>query len=994
MPLQLEWAVPAEPPHVQACMDVAVEYARAERARHDTPGAQSEGPAATADIQITPEGQPNDMPYQAHTEGDVLIGRVVLDVRDMSARCVGLAALRPEHWGAILGRVRDSTAASPLGLRGSRGEQWLAAVQQSVLTGGEGPKAVEGPGAAAALLPPAAAVPAEERAAVDPRQGAATLGELWAAEAQSDMTDEERQLADILALKDGTDEGSGEGRADGGAGETSTATGADILDDGRRVAAMVAMGMFRGSVSIPVRGVPDVRDPETFAAGMVAMETLQRIRDIGNMTMGQCMHELSWRTPTWCALQASFARGSGSSSWGEGARVVGPATSALERAPDADGVPDAAAAPASETAVADATALVATASDVGGGGVDLPAEEVVVQQWLSDKRQEAVQQKGAAVDATEADADLPEVLLQLPVALPTAADVSEDGPPQNTLKTAAGRRAREAYLRTRGAQTELLTDHFVTTARELMGSVFVSYTQFLREVADSGEDVAEAQLEGVRQDTARAVLMVRRTAMLGLMRAQLPLDTPRLATAAAALLDAVMAEESATIVDPSVQAVLVEPVRTAVAARVVEVRGGAVSAPALMRLLDGTEEMCGVFTLKLEEGIREIREGGDDPVAWEESRPILADVRRLFLRAFEELVDIEEGTLVRAESAADALAQALNNAPAAGASAAAGRGPRQRALGAGAATLRGGSRGGSQLAAGGGVGPASAPWMRGLDDKQVAEYYLKQRREFDQVTEMLQTRVAAREVRLRNGEPVLEGMSEEERGVVQEQEAVLREIRRNRVLLDRQVAERLGVPAAGLARAATVADVLTASDPAEEAVGGVEAEEMAAAWAALAAILADAPPHEGQMESAVQQVRTMMLSQGDAAAAALTEASDALDFLEGTDAQGGAGAARSQALQRIDSGPKRVAKRGGGPRHSKAQRGSSARKRAEEYIEQMKDADAQKLDQVRLRCFGPGWGHCCRLWPSGPVCGGSLQDVLCSCAGSSCSVSPTTGPPG
>lgn len=963
---------------MQACMDVAIEYAQYERQRLVEADSPSEETAEEwSEVQVSPGGQPNDIPYQAHAETDVVIGRIMLDVRDMSARCVGLAALRPEHWDAIIARVRSSSGASTTGLRGERGAQWLQDVRQSVLSGGEGPEAVDGEGAAKALLPVAG--PAARTIGVVPaREAAGTVAELWAGDTESVMTDEEQELASILGLKQG-DNGGGDGTS--GAGPPLQATegpGADDaakakqrdIESGRRAALLIAAGAVGGKHPIEERRVPDVSDRETFAAGTLAMAELQRLRNIDGMTMGQCMHELSWRTPTRCALLAEFLteeRRGGTGAWGADTRLVGPGAVGLLQAP-ADQVEDAA--------------------DEEGEASQV-SEDVIVQQWLAEKRREVADGSTPNMGpAPPPPADVSDVLVQLSLELPSEerlAQAKEANDPKMELKTKAARRAQEAAVRVLGAQAEEYVHFYVRQGR---GALDVLYDAFDKELnamhaafdneANPGGSGGAALQEAVVHSARASISMLRAALAVALMEGSLTLDTPRRAAAVSTLLSAVAAEVRATYVNPAVEHLAESPAGAMVEARMVAVRGGAASSVALAVLMDSTEEACGAFSFQIDKVLK-----GDAPEVDDQQPFVLADrqvaaARRRFRRAFEDLLELPRGTLVDQEdnnSAAAAFAEAVNAAPAAPIRSS--RPPRQRALGAGAATLRGGSRGGAKLTAAGGGASTSAPWMRGLSDEQVAEYYLRQRREFDQVMQMLEGRVSAREARARNGEAVLDGLSDQDRTVVEEQEAVLQEVRRNRAQLDRLVSERLGVPAAGLANASTAAEVLSGGEPEEEVVPGNLGDAVEAAWDLLAAVLVEPGVQE---RPSVQQVMEYMKAQGESTAVALSDASGALDMLELPEGSStGSEAARSQALERLKDRPRRTARlatRG----TNKA--GNDTTGKAEEYMELLKDADAQKVDQV---CYPFDLGalamHRDLAW-DGQQCGGGCTVARVAAAAS------------
>eukprot|EP00892_Ulva_mutabilis_P008110 jgi/Ulvmu1/5671/UM024_0018.1 len=963
---QLEWAVPAEPAHVQACMDVAVEYARAEHIRNGAPDAApaEAGDAATTspDIQVLPAGQPNDMPYQPHAPADIIIGRIVLDVRDMSARCIGLAALRPEHWDAIIARVRTSEAAS--GLRGERGVQWLKAVQQSVLTDGDGPEAVEGAGAAAALLPAAAeaAVPigGEPAGGELQREGAGTVAELWAGDAVPALTDEEEKLANILGLRQGEDGvARGGNRADGAAGDGTAASdraagaaeqgatgngAADAGDvgKGQLVAALLASGAFSGK-AIPERGVPDISDQETFAAGTAAMDALKELRDIDGMTMGRCMHELSWRSPTRCSLCAEFQRHAGDEgAWGGGASCAGPgAASLLQPAQTAP----------------EEVLMLALADDTADGSEEVPlqpAEDEIVQEWLTEKRRETA----AAVAKRPPSAALSDVLARLPV------DVFEDQEesaltPGGGLKTHAARRALEDVLRLLGADALERVEYCVDKRREMIELLL----QMFSDQVPQGQVTESAALVSEARDAAE---MQRAQHVLLMLGGELTVSTPRHAAAVFELLRTTSAEVRAAWVHPLAESLAEAAPDEGVTPRMVAVRGGAASAVALAQLMWATEEACVAFAFHVDE-IEKVM-SDEEKAALADLRAQVLAARRRFNHAFEELLELPSGTLSgidEEEGPRQAFVVALNAAPAVPSRG--GRPPRQRALGAGAATLRGGSRGGAPMAGGGSGGSSSAPWMRGLNDEQVAEYFLRQRREFDQVTEMLEGRVSAREARAQRGEAVLESLSQQDREVVEEQEAVLREVARNRTQLDKQVSERLGVPAARLAGASTVAEVLGGEAPSPEPVPADSQEALEAAWELLAAVLVRPPAGQAaRRASGAKQVAAyvdLLKAQGNAAAAAISEASGALDAVEASEGAEGPAVARTEALERLNDSPRRPQRHRPGAlaRRSKKKRDSETARRAEEYIEQLKDADANKVDQLcwelvqRIANDGSGW---------------------------------------
>lgn len=144
----MEEAVPAEPARVQACMDMAVEFARAQNQRVEANRAdQTESESANstsaddtafiAQMSVDAAGTPSDIPFQKFTAGDQVVGRIVLDARDMSARCVGFAALTESAWQELFSSVIATSPPEPplppTPLYGSLGATWLNTVKEATL---------------------------------------------------------------------------------------------------------------------------------------------------------------------------------------------------------------------------------------------------------------------------------------------------------------------------------------------------------------------------------------------------------------------------------------------------------------------------------------------------------------------------------------------------------------------------------------------------------------------------------------------------------------------------------------------------------------------------------------------------------------------------------------------------------------------------------------------------------------------------------------------
>lgn len=288
--MQIQDAVPEEPPRVQACMDLAVEFVHAQSNRSQANGSNpdsnvtddsnssTEGsgsdtePTFVAQMSPGAPGTPSDIPFQSYTKGDVVVGRIVLDARDMGARCVGLAKVTETMWQDLFTRIIAATQPEPplppSPLYGTLGATWLNSVKEATLSpgsdtaagaslfadsagsggtqtlqdesnvsetvaenpqdaataaidaleaskekwdalgGGAGSYGVSGIGGVAEVS--GAAIPevdddtatreAAQNAPQNDSQPVNTLADLWDSDTKTSLTEEERQLADVLGV--------------------------------------------------------------------------------------------------------------------------------------------------------------------------------------------------------------------------------------------------------------------------------------------------------------------------------------------------------------------------------------------------------------------------------------------------------------------------------------------------------------------------------------------------------------------------------------------------------------------------------------------------------------------------------------------------------------------------------------------------------------------------------------------------------------------------